>query len=405
VRHRRSGTLPPKMDNELRDIGEACEVVAERVVEPVQGMHRVISSRTFRYLGPPGEPVRAVYEPVTDGIYRTIPRLVRVAGAGAAAALAQRAPEIEPVSRSRIGSGWQAAVNALWGDRLVERNNALAVSLTVRSGSQPVGVDRGSLAAAFPDATPHIAVLLHGLGQTERCWSGGSGDLSGVLGSLVETPGLTPVPVRYNTGLPVARTGDELSHLLSSIRRNWPVEHPVVSLVGYSMGGLVARRSWATAAASGEAWAEEARHLITIGAPHRGSPLARAAAAGAGILKLSRTSRPLGEFLDAQSVGMKNLRDGAGVAEMWGGAVSANSAGAAAGLREHVIAAVVTGDSSHPVGAVAGDLVVRVGSATAGTAHAANVRVLGRRRHFDLMRDPEVTAQVVGWLSDVDASD
>lgn len=386
------------MDKELRDIGEACEVVAERVVEPVQGMHRVISARVFRYVGPPGEPIRAVYDPAVAGLYRNIPRAVRVAGAGAAAAVALREFGVEPVSRSRIGSGWQAAVNALWGDRLVDRRNALAVSLSVRNRFRPVPIDSASLAAAFPDATRHVVVLLHGLGQTERCWSGRPGSQAGVLGALAAVPGITPLPVRYNSGLPVAQTGDELANLLSSIRESWPVEDAVVSLVGYSMGGLVARRAWTTAAMSGQAWARQARHLITIGSPHGGSPLARAAAVGAWMLKLTRTSRPLGEFIDAQSVGMKNMRDGAGVAEMWGGSVAAHSAVTAAPPREHVIAAVVTGEASHPVGALAGDLVVRVGSATASATLAENVRVLGGRRHFDLLADPRVTEQVVAWL-------
>ncbi|MGI9647347.1 MAG: esterase/lipase family protein [Acidimicrobiia bacterium] len=391
------------MDQELQDIGDACELVTERIVEPVQGMHRVISDRVFRYVGPPGAPVRAVHDPLVEHVYRIIPRLARAAGTGAASAVASRNPELEPVSRSRRGSGWQAAINGLWGDRLARRGNSLAVPLSVRTGPGALDLEPSSLTAAYPAAGRHVVILLHGLGQTERCWHRGVD--GGVQGALAAIPGLTPLPVRYNTGLPIGQAGDDLAEMLALIHRNWPVEDPSISLVGYSMGGLMARRAWATASAAGQAWAMRTRHLITIGSPHTGSPLARAAQVGAVALGLTRTSRPLGDFISGQSPGMKNLRDGAGVAEAWGGAIAAQSTTATLPLREHVIAAVVTGDRSHPFGVIAGDLVVRVGSATAGSEAAENVRVIGQRRHFDLLTDRQIIEQLVAWLADEAAGD
>jgi pimeloyl-ACP methyl ester carboxylesterase len=386
------------MDDELRDVGDACQLVAGSIVEPVQGMHRVISDRVFKYVGPPGSPIRAVHDPMVEQIYRGIPVLAGAAGAGAASAVALRSPQLDPISRSRRGSAWHAAINGLWGDRLAERGNSLAIPLSVRNGPEALDLEPESLATAYPLASRHIVVLLHGLGQTERCWDRRGEGGESMFSSLASTPGLTPLSVRYNTGLAVEQSGQALAEMLEVIYHHWPVADPHISLVGYSMGGLIARRAWVTAAAAGMDWVPASRHLITIGSPHAGSSVAKAAQLGAAALGLARTSRPLGVFVADQSPGMKNLRDGAGVADMWGGAVAVQSEGATVPIREHVIAAVVTGDRSHPVGLIAGDLVVRVGSAIAASDGAENVKVLGRRRHFDLLADREIIEQLVSWL-------
>ena len=76
--------------------------------------------------------------------------------------------------------------------------------------------------------------------------------------------------------------------------------------------------------------------------------------------------------------------------------------GALEGVQEHFIAGVITSEPGHPMGALLGDLVVRVGSGIGRgrrrRIEAKDVRVIGRRRHFDLVRDPEVHEQVREWL-------
>ena len=380
------------IEKELHDLSGAASLVVERLVEPVEGMHRVISGRVFKYAGVPGRLVNAAHDTMVGGVYATIRRGAGFLGAGVGALLATRSPEANPVSDSSTGSGLQAALNGVWGDELATRGNALAVSLSIRHGNRAVALDRTSLAAAYPPTSDHVAVLLHGLGQTERCWEPGLPDLLG------DASIATPVLVRYNSGQAVVESGIEIAGLLETLWQNWPIAAPRISLVGYSMGGLVARSAYAAGISAGHSWTGRASDLITIGAPHHGSPIARGARLGSRALRIAATSRPLSNFLDTASSGIRDLEDGTSVAEAWEEVGIALDDGAVGGIRQHFIAAVVTGEERHPIGFVVGDLIVRVASAAGRTLGPSSVRVLGERRHFSLLSDPDVLAQVAEWL-------
>jgi len=382
-------------NDEFHDLGDAVSLLVERLVEPVEGMHRTITDRGFRYVGRLGGPARVAHNTVVDQVYSAVRWASGAVGAGIGTMLAARSAA--PVSETRRGSGIQAALNGVWGDRLDERGNALSVSLTVRSGSVAIPIDPAALAAVHPTATSHIVVLLHGFGQTERCWDASNGGEASLFDAIESTPGITPVLVRYNSGLPIARAGADLAHLLAGLQASWPVDAPTVSLVGYSMGGLVARSAYATGIAAGHEWASSARHLINIGVPHAGSPIARGVRLGTWALRIARTTRPLGDFLNGASAGIKDLQSGADVAAAWEEALPIPH-GHFSGVGEHFVAAVVTESARHPLGALVGDLVVPVASATQPAAASANIRVVGNRRHFDLLADPDVTDQVIEWL-------
>jgi pimeloyl-ACP methyl ester carboxylesterase len=387
------------IDNELHDLGGAASLVVERLVAPVEGMHRVISGRVFKYVGAPGRIVHAVHDGMVGGVYGAIRLGAGLLGVGAGALLANRSPEAHPVSDSSTGSGLQAALNGVWGDELAMRGNALAVKLSIRQGNRNVALDRASLSTAYPHASGHVAVLLHGLGQNERCWKPGLPEL------LADGSIATPVAVRYNSGQAIADTGAEVAELLEALWMNWPVAGARISLVGYSMGGLVARSAYAAGISAGHEWVGRAADLITVGAPHHGSPAARGARLGSRALRVAATSRPLGEFIETASAGIWDLEQGASVAEVWNEAGLTLGDGVGKGLRQHFIAAVVTGKEKHPVGIVVGDLIVRVASATGRELGPSNVRVLGKRRHFDLLSDPEVLAQIAEWLGDAGVGD
>ena len=381
--------------SELAHLGDATSLVIERIVAPVQAMHGVITDRVFKYVGTPGRPVKVVHDAMVGGVYQAIRRTAGAIGTGAGAVMAGRTPG-GSVSESRTGSSIQAALNALWGDRLDADESSLAVSLSVRDGDRAVPVDRASLAAAFPAATPHIVVLLHGLGQTERCWQTSPVDAS-IHDVLANRTGATCLPIRYNSGLPVARSGVELADILEKVCAGWPVGVARISLVGYSMGGLVARAAYTAGVAGGHCWIARLQDLTTVGAPHQGSPIARGVRLGSWALGLAKTSRPLADLLETASAGIKDLREGAGIDRAFEHTQSASPDRSQ--VRQHFVAAVVTGDVRHPVGLLLGDLVVRVASATGSATAAENVRVLPRRRHFDILSDPDVVRQIAEWLA------
>ncbi len=76
-------------------------------------------------------------------------------------------PSIEQAPAGRVALG---ALSGAFGDLLDRQGNALAVQMTVRRGGRAVDLTSASLRAAFPDATPRLAVFLHGLCETEGAW-------------------------------------------------------------------------------------------------------------------------------------------------------------------------------------------------------------------------------------------
>ncbi len=164
------------------------------------------------------------------------------------------------------------------------------------------------------------------------------------------------------------------------------------------MGGLVIRSACQVGKAAEHAWVGALDKVVTVGTPHLGAPLEKAANVVSWSLRVAPESRPLADFLDARSVGIKDLRFGAIVEEDWRGtepdALLRNTVGDVRpleGVDHHFVAAVVTDNPRHPVGALIGDLMVRaasgIGQGRNRSIEASDVHVHGGRRHFDLLHD------------------
>ena len=189
------------------------------------------------------------------------------------------------------------------------------------------------------------------------------------------------------------RLDRDLADLLEKICLAWPVPVSDISLVGHSMGGLVARSAVATARSSGHGWVDLTRSLVAVAAPHFGSPIEKGVHTVSRSLARFKESQPLGAFLDQRSAGIKSLRRGIDVAEN-------EEAGA---LRYFVVAGAVTADVGHPLGKLVGDLVVRVGSATGKSRRlmmqSSDALIVGGRNHADLVHDAKVITQIRTWLT------
>jgi hypothetical protein len=386
-------------------------LATERLTEPVEGMHEAIADRWFGLAGPGVAPLHRGYRAVVAGIYGT----VRLAGStlGTVVGAAGRRGGLRPLWRSPSGSGVQAVANALWGDALDQQGSNLRIDLGFRDDrGRPIGSDSEALLRAYPKPTGRLAVLLHGLGETERCWrqpSDGHNPAIG-LGDVLALDSFTPLLVRYNTGRHVSDNGRDLATLLEEAVGNWPVPVEEIALIGNSMGGLVVRSSLHAGQADRHRWPLAVRHLVTVGAPHLGAPLEKGVNVAARGLRVAPESRPIGEFLDHRSAGIKDLRFGAVREQDWQGIDPAALFDAITGdvplpeqVEQHFVAGVVTEKSAHPVGVLVGDLVVRTGSGTGRgrrrTIDATHVQVMGRRRHSDLAGDPTVHQQVRDWLA------
>lgn len=350
----------------LSDIAQA---VAGELARPVRGMHATIAARVFRYVGPIARPVQVFHDSVAAVVYAAVPAGARAVGAGVD--LIRRLDDGYPATT--------AFINAVWGDTLDDASSPLAGAPTIRDQ------DHGRIATA-PVTGPNVVVLLHGLGQTERCWLR-SGPES-LYERLRGEPDTTPLLVRYNSGLPVSRNGRTVSDLLEGLLND---QIQSLSLVGFSMGGLVARAALGSAPPASR-WPSLLRDIVTIGSPHGGTPLASLAPMASRALGIAATTRPLADMIERRSRGLKEMDGSHG----WGDTVV--SAPGSVQPRHHYVAATATADVTHPVGVVMGDLIVRVGSATNPAVTTDNVRVVGGVRHFDLLGSSEVVDQVVDWV-------
>ncbi|MFI9383706.1 esterase/lipase family protein [Kutzneria sp. NPDC052558] len=286
-----------------------------------------------------------------------------------------------PLQSTVTGRRLGAALNGAVGDRLTGRYAALATPMRLRDNGVDVPV--AALRAHHPDASSHVVVLVHGLVENEEWWQAGDGVDFGR--GLAEDLGVSVLRVRYNSGRRVADNGRELAVLLADVADNWPVPIERLSLIGHSMGGLVARAAVHHASADGLAWAAVLGDVVCLGTPHQGSDVERAAEAVGRALGLFRESAPLATLFTLRSSGIKDLRHGHAFEPAPSG-------------RQLFVAATLAVDPASWPGRLFGDLLVRPNSA-ADPTQPADRRTLGGLSHTALLRHPRVYAEIRRWLS------
>src|SRR5437762_5606252 len=83
--------------------------------------------------------------------------------------------------------------------------------------------------------------------------------------------GYTPVYLHYNSGRHISTNGHELADVMEIFLRNWPHAIEQLTIVGHSMGGLVARSACDYATLADYAWPKRLDHLVFLGTPHLGA--------------------------------------------------------------------------------------------------------------------------------------
>lgn len=202
------------------------------------------------------------------------------------------------------------ALNGAIGDYLAQRGNGLATQLSFAHDHEPFDLaDARALARAVPAPTPRVVVLLHGLMCTETIFQFEDGSDYGSL--LARDLGFSPLYVRYNSGLSIAANGLALSGLLDRLVEAYPAPVEEILLLGYSMGGLVARSACHDASVRERSWLPHVKRAVYVGTPHRGAPMERG---GRVLVRLLQrvpdpTTRLLAELGDLRSTGVKDLGD------------------------------------------------------------------------------------------------
>jgi len=403
------------LEGEIRALGAIAASSIARPTAVAREVHGAVTGRVFGALGLLGAPVRAIHDPLSTISYRAVGASLRAPLSAGTRAVARSAPaSATSLAQSPAGALALGAANGVFGDRLASEHPELTVRFGFWRDGTEIELDEEAVAAAYADATPRLAVFVHGLCETEIAWSApypGSAPRPTYGERLHAELGITPVYLRYNTGLHVSDNGRALAASLDELVTAWPVEVDSISLVGHSMGGLVARSACRYAELEDRPSAQRVGQVICLGTPHLGAPLERAANVAAWPLTRLAETRPFADlFLNGRSAGIKDLRYGSCVEEDWRDCDpdeflhdrccevpfldSAN----------YYFVAATLAPTTGGTGGLVGDLLVTYQSASGvgrrrriGFA-AENGRHVPRADHLRLLNHPAVYEQIRDWL-------
>jgi pimeloyl-ACP methyl ester carboxylesterase len=397
---------------EITAVGDLAGEAASGLTSHIRAMHAGIAERVFKGVGAAGAPVRLAHDHIADQAYGTARLIAGALLRGGARTISLTRPEhppsIDASARGRLAVG---ALNGVFGDALHRRSNELALKMTIRRERRDVDVSRAALAEAFPDATGRLVLFVHGLCETDDAWRLGTERHVPYGVRLHPELGYTPLYLRYNTGRHVSENGRELAALLEQLVDAWPVEADEIALIGHSMGGLVGRS--ACHYAVDHVWPSKVAHMFTLGTPHRGTSLEKAATATAAALARVPETRGFAQALNARSSGIQDLGHGYLVDEDWlhqePGAFLKQAGSEIPFLscaNHYFVSATMSRELDAPVGRIVGDLLVLHPSAWGLARRGQRLRFpveqyrhVGGANHFDLLNHPAIYEQICTWLT------
>ena len=402
---------PPRLFSaaDLRGAARLATDAVAGVTEVVEAVHATVA-------WPFGRPRRT--RGIAGRVYRAVRAVTRWTGRGLDAALGAvektasgAGTRTVPDAAAPVNEAVVAVLNGVLGDALAAQGNPLATPMQLRHAGRPLPLDPAPLARAVPDASATLLVQVHGLCMHDGQWGADGYDPGAVL---AEGLGATRLALRYNTGRHISESGRDLADALDAVVAAWPRPVRRIVVVGHSMGGLVARSAFHHAAEAGYGWPALDAALVTLGAPHHGAPLERLGNLADALLGASRYVAPFARIGQIRSAGVTDLRFGNLLDADWGARgrfVRAPDDRRPLPLPDGVacfLVAATTGDGRGGLRDQAvGDGLVPLDSALG--RHPDPRRALGvpadrqwvavGMTHLDLLRRPEVTARLLGWLA------
>jgi pimeloyl-ACP methyl ester carboxylesterase len=348
---------------------------------------------------------------ITGLVYKSVRGVTRLVGGSVDALLGVLTPALAADDGSAEREAVLAALNGVLGDHLQATHNPLATSMSLRYQGRALNVLTDEMNAALPRASGHLLVLLHGLCMNDRQWLRNGHDHGEALAQAL---GCTPVYLRYNSGLHVSTNGRELARQLDALLQAWPVPVQRLTLLGHSMGGLVARSALHLGLRDGQRWAQQTSELVCLGTPHHGAPLERAGHGVDILLGATPYTAPLARLGKVRSAGITDLRYGLLLDEDW---VGRSRFARGVDQRAHVplpahvrcfaAAACLGASDAATRSRVLGDGLVGVDSALGRHADAARCLDFAAERswvghgmgHLDLLSHPDVAQRLRQWLA------
>lgn len=377
------------------------------VTDLLENMHHNISRLPGVFGEATDEPARGI----TGLVYRSIRGVTRKVGHGVDSILSVVAPQSLPDDVSTQREVLVAVLNGVVGDYLLATDNPLQIHMQFRREGKALELTPAALAGSIPGVSGKIVVLAHGLCMSDLQWQR-RGHNHGE--ALAAEAGFTPVYLHYNSGLHISTNGHEFSEKLEQLIQAWPVPVEQLVIIGYSMGGLLARSACEDARRTGKSWIRHLRDLVFIGTPHDGSPLERTGNRLDALLGASPYTVALSRLGKVRSAGITDLRHANLDDADWhdhdrfkSRRVRREAVPLPEGVRCYAIAGSVArrpnGLSEH----LAGDGLVPLFSALG--SHRSPKRNLGlpesrrwiayKTNHLDLLASADAYARISAWLS------
>jgi len=347
---------------------------------------------------------------VTGLVYKSITGATSLAGVGLDALLAQLVPRLGKSQSSVEREAVVAALNGVLGDHLEHTTNPLSLTMSFRAEDGTLAFDPLTRTLHLDAPTSKVLVLLHGLCMNDLQWTR-EGHNHGT--ALARELGYTPVYLRYNTGRHISTNGREFAQRLEQLLNAWPQPVAHLTILGHSMGGLVARSAHHYGERLGYTWPARLNDLVFLGSPHHGSHIERGGHRLQSTVALSPYGAPLSRLGRLRSAGVTDLRHGNLLDEDWEGMDRferdddlRRPLPLPEGVRCYTVAASLQRpldtrklragtDGLVPVHSALGE---HRDPARALAFSPARRRIFGGRSHFDLLSDAEVYGALKGWL-------
>jgi hypothetical protein len=298
---------------DLRGVSRMAIDATSGLVDLVESLQKRIASGPAKAGGPI---VEGAIHGISDLVYGTIRGVTRVVGSGIDAVLEQLSPLLGSMESSRSRDALVAALNGVLGDYLVETHNPLALDMQFRRAGRVLELTPAALAAAISAPRKQLLVLAHGLCMNDLQWLRDGHDHGA---ALARDLGLTPVYLRYNTGLHISTNGAAFAQRLEALVGAWPEPPDTLVFIGHSVGGLMARSAFHYGTAAGHTWPRKLRKLVFLGTPHHGAPLERGGQWIDVLLGATPYTEPFRRLGRARSAGITDLRHGCLLDEDWQG--------------------------------------------------------------------------------------
>lgn len=365
---------------------------SEGVIDITEGLHQSVRAT----LGLPAGASPDRCGGLAGGVYAAVRAVHALVGSGVERGLRQ-VERLRPLSAEDVAAlahdpkrlAWLAALNGVCGDHLHDSGNTLAFQPCLRHLD-----DSAAPAASVGDRDDtRLVVMVHGLCMNELQWRSrgdrGHGD------AIAQALGARVLYFRYNTGRSIADNGLALAQALEALGDGQLLPRRI-SLVGHSMGGLVARSAERHARTAGSRWHASLRDLVLLGAPNDGAPLERIGHAFERVLGGTPFAHHFTRLGALRSRGILDLRHGE---------LGVDRAGSLPdGLRCLAVAGVLSRRPDRAGAGWVGDGLVPVDSAlgraafAGGTRAAADELVVEGCGHLQLLRSTRVRERVTGWL-------